>query len=786
MTNPEIKVKRRSKVKKDSTQIQMMVESNTEAQYEVFNKEFIINSLSKECGMTLEDALSIANKVEQTLIKSDLKSVSSSYIRSLVNQILGDMGYDKWLKYSSLSIPLYDVKQIIEEHNMENSNTSFSPESVNLTLAGQIIQQYALREVFDPVVADAHLKGEIHLHDLSTANRPYCSGNSVSYIIKNGLKLPNIKTQSAPAQHALTLVNHLSCFTNYLQCYFSGAIGLDSVALFFAPFVINKTKKELKQIAQHLIYCFAQLAGARGGQTAFTDFNMHLRVPKHYADTPALGPGGEYTGKTYKEYENEMREFLRAIFEVLMDGDCNGANFAFPKILLHLDANSFDDNDEILDLACKVNSKRGSIYIIYDRGDTTKISMCCRLSIDMSDEDVKRMSERPEDNRFSALQNITINLPRIAYKYKNIADVQKEITRLLEITMIGHKNKREYISSLLAQGEHGILGFLAKGMDGEPYLDINKVKYLVGMCGLNEMVKCISGEALHESESALKMGLHIIAYMNIEMNRLAKKHGIECLLEESPAESVSGKFALIDIKSYPEAIQMACGDVRAGNVYYTNSVHLQYDSHVDILTRIEKQAKFSPMIKAGSIIHNWFGQSEPDPMALKQLYKTTLFNTMANQTADSPDMTICRSCHTMSKGLDASCSKCGSTDVYSESRITGYYSVISGWTNGKLAELKDRVRVDFNMPLYQSKSDDIEKILFFSKPNCSKCDDLKKILAEKEIVLDVIDTQTPEGLGLGCYFGIDELPCLAKVKGDKVMSKISGKGSYLKWLKDNR
>lgn len=186
MTNPEIKVKRSRKSKKSATDIQMLIESTSEQQYDIFDKQIIVNSLTRECNMSEHEALSIAARVEETLLKSNFKQVSSSYIRSLINQTLGESGYDAWLKYSSLSIPIYDVKKLVEEHNSENSNTGFSPESINLTLAGQILKQYALREVFDKDVAEGHLKGEYHLHDLDFVNRPYAFDGETSFVnVKN-------------------------------------------------------------------------------------------------------------------------------------------------------------------------------------------------------------------------------------------------------------------------------------------------------------------------------------------------------------------------------------------------------------------------------------------------------------------------------------------------------------------------------------------------------------------------------------------------------------------------
>ena len=41
---------------------------------------------------------------------------------------------------------------------------------------------------------------------------------------------------------------------------------------------------------------------------------------------------------------------------------------------------------------------------------------------------------------------------------------------------------------------------------------------------------------------------------------------------------------------------------------------------------------------------------------------------------------------------EAVCPECGSHDVVAISRVTGYLQDVSGWNNGKRAELKDRTR----------------------------------------------------------------------------------------------
>lgn len=615
-----------------------------------------------------------------------------------------------------------------------------------------------------------------------------CSGNSIEYIKKNGLKLPNVSS-SLPATHPQTLVNHLQCFASYLQGMFAGAIGFTAVNTFFSPLLVGLSEKEIKQVAQHLIFSFAQLAGNRGGQVVFSDFNMDLRTPSYLKDTPAIGAGGIYTGKTYKEYEHEARLFFNAILDVLAEGDADGANFAFPKILLHL--TSADLEDKLLIKVCDINAKRGSVYILYDRDtDTTvKVAQCCRLSITLSAEEVKQLTQHPEEMRFSAWQNVSINLPSIAYRCKTFEEAKLEINILVDTAMRAHVVKRDFIVNLLNKGTSGCLSFLAKGMDGKPYLRIEDAKFLIGMIGLNEFVECMTGSKLSDFSNdyaAMRFGLEVIAFLYKSVEASAKHYGLNVILEETPAEGLSLRAAMSDLKRFPKAKLYVKGNQETGNVYYTNSVHLPYDADVDLATRIELQSKFAPLIKAGAIIHNWFGTVEPNPEILHNIYVKTHKETSAVQTADSPDMTICKDCHKMYKGLHDICPVCGSTNVYCETRITGYFSRISGWTKSKLGELADRRRVNGLETTVEPK-DTKEKILFFSKPNCEKCEYIKKQLGDllKKHDIEIIDISDYKGLAKACFYNVNLLPTIMRVKGLKVIDKLEQIGSFLQWIKKN-
>ena len=60
-------------------------------------------------------------------------------------------------------------------------------------------------------------------------DRFYCSGHSVEYVKKNGLKnIPAIPTNSKPAKTATVLARHICSLTQFLSGQFAGAIGWGS------------------------------------------------------------------------------------------------------------------------------------------------------------------------------------------------------------------------------------------------------------------------------------------------------------------------------------------------------------------------------------------------------------------------------------------------------------------------------------------------------------------------------------------------------------------------------
>ncbi len=678
----------------ETTDMALFVRTSSEAM-DGWDRSRIVDALLRETFIDEGTAEDISLEVENDIKRSAIKVITSPLIREMVNAKLLERGLEGERRmHTRLGVPLYDVDQLITRPNKENANVPHGPEATNLTLAENIKKEYALLNVFDQSVGDAHMRGDIHLHDLGFIDRPYCSGQSLEYIKKFGLNLPNSLAMAKPAKHPEVLLAHMVKFAAALQSHFAGAIGWDAVNLFFAPYLRGLPKRDVRQLAQMLIFEFSQQAVARGGQAIFTDINLYWEIPKHFENVPAIGPGGTFTGHTYADYLPEAQNFVWTLFDIYREGDGAGRPFFFPKPLIHITDKFFKTpgHEEFLHHICDIASEKGNTYFVFDRGDTAKISECCRLSFKLEKSDLDD-AITPWKMRYSAMQNVTINLPRIAYEAGgDDARLFSLISERISLAADAHMQKKAFIERLLALGETGPLALLTMDRDGESYLRMHRVTYLVGMVGLNELVQYHTGEELHESDDAIKFGLKVIAHMNLVAARLGKKYNMRFVLEQTPAESTAYRFAKLDMKLFPQTQKVVKGNLGLEEIYYTNSTLFNVGAAVDPIERVKREGLFHPLIEAGSLTHVWLGESRPSAESLANFVIKTFRMTQNDQVAFSPELTTCVSCGRTTRGLHDSCLYCKSDQVEQITRITGYFTKVSSWNKGKRGELKDRYR----------------------------------------------------------------------------------------------
>ena len=597
-----------------------------------------------------------------------------------------------------VAISLEQLGAIIEsEGSKDDANKINTPEGTSFTLSEFLKEEYALNKVFSSEVAEAHRRGEIKLHKLGFIDRPYCSGQSLEYIKKFGLNKYSSFAAVKQAGHIDALIDHMIKNTMTLRAHFGGAIGWDALNMYMAPFLGGLGDQEIRQVAQRIIYQFNQTVGPHGGQPVFTDVNLYWEIPEHFMNVPAIGPRGEFTGKMYKDYEKESQALVWQMMNIYKRGDALGKPFFWPKPNIHITSKFWKTpgHEMFLEQVSEVAAKMGNPYFVFDRGDTAKISECCRLQFELSKEDLED-AKKPWKMRYAACPYLTVNLPRVAYEAKHSEEKFFEILgKRMEILTEAHLQKYKYLKKLFDMGARGPLGFLAsktKG-DDEAYLRIERMNFMDAVGGLSDAVKHHLGEALHESDEALKFGLKVAAFMKQKCETESKKSGLRILLDQEPGDSSIYRFAKLDLEYFPkEASKIVHGDIKRGEVYYTNSSQLEVSAPIDVLERIEMEGRFHTMMQGGALTHIWLGESQPSAKSIASLIRKIFDNTQNAQVAFSPEFTVCGDCGRVGRGIKKKCSHCQSRNVDWVTRITGYYTFVRQWNKGKLGELKDRYK----------------------------------------------------------------------------------------------
>ncbi len=842
---------KKKKGKADITDQMLLVQSITNETIEPFDRAKLAEALEKEYALTPDLAAMIAKETENNAYelseKYGTKSYDTQFLRRISESHLSMMGIP--LKNSALVMPISTLESLVVSNSKENSNiTSNNPEAVNLGVAEYVLKQYNLRKVFSEDVAEAHNNGTVHIHDLGYPQRVYCSSHSIEYIKKYGLDriVSNLQNKSYPAKSAMVLNGHIQTFLASMQSRYAGALGFGFLNILYAPMLncpevmvegelegkpvrmkkdaleamaeagsvsfsdgtsvpyFKKTgevrvlfklsRREMRQIAQNLIFSASQNAFSRGGQTLFIDFNIHTGVPQYLHNVPAMGPGGKYMledasgnielvdeaprfkgvagdsrngdvvhpndGRKFVTYGDPRmaktaQEFAIELMKVWEDGDKYGIQFAFPKCDLHVGKDALENPDEreVYDYGCKLATKNGSTYFMFDRdGAGATLAQCCRLKEKVTDPDLLK---RPERIRFTGFQNVTINLPQAAFKGKTLQGTLDEISKAMDIAMQAHLQKKAYTQTLLDTDGSPLRSLGLPSDDGTPYVDLNKATYIMGLIGLNEVVQYLTGKELHEGKDAYETGLQVIDHMYQKINELRAKWNLKVTLEETPAESATQKLAKGDMARFPEAKKVVKGDLVKAP-YYTNSIHLNPGADVSILDRIELQSKFHDMIESGSIIHVYCGESQIPPESSGTLIEKTYRNTRASQVTVSPEFTHCNDCHTNYFGFKEKCGKCGSANVTKRTKIVGYFSNLSGWNDSQLEISRAREAV---APHYADltpgvswlhEKDSSKKVMVFGKAGCATCEEAKtwltKALKEKgmEIPVEFHDLTKPE------------------------------------------
>lgn len=585
-----------------------------------------------------------------------------------------------------LSNPVYEKKEdniaLIDNYLKqldwkvrENSNMSYSIQGLNNYIASEVSKTYWLHKIYNEKIRNAHLSGDIHIHDLNII-AVYCVGWDLKDLLMEGFQGVKGKVESAPAKHFRTALGQVVNFMYTMQGEAAGAQAFSNFDTLLAPFIRydKLSYEQVKQSMQEFVFNM-NVPTRVGFQTPFTNITMDLTVPSYYADHPVI-IGGELMEETYKEFQPEMDMLNKAFFEIMMEGDASGRVFSFPIPTYNITKDFDWDNENIKGL-WEMTAKYGipyfSNFINSDMSPEDARSMCCRLRIDNRELEYRGGGLFGSNPLTGSVGVVTINLPKIADNSKTKEEFLEKLAELMETAKESLEIKRNLLEDLTDKNLYPYTKFYLRDIKARFGVYWKNHFSTIGLIGMNEACENLFGQNIGSKEGK-QFALEVMDFMRAKIIEFQKETGNNYNLEATPGEGTSYRLAKLD-KNHKYK-------------YFTNSTQLPVNYSDDIFEVLEHQDDLQTKYTGGTVVHIFAGERITNMETMKNLVKKVCNNYKLPYFTFSPTFSTCPN-HGYIAGEHFKCPECGADcEVYS--RIVGYIRPVSQWNKGKQMEFQNR------------------------------------------------------------------------------------------------
>lgn len=648
-----------------------------------FNQEKINKAIFKAASATGVVDKHLAKKLtDQVVIKINKKFHKNSIpaveeIQDMVEEVLLENNQIKiaknYILYRDQHRQLRDINNSIADEKLmedylgradwrlkENSNMSFSVQGLNNYIASAISAKYWLNKMYPENIRNAHINGDIHIHDLGLL-APYCCGWDLKDLLIKGFRGVSEKVQSNAPKHFRSALGQIINFFYTLQGEAAGAQAFANFDTYLAPF-IRYDKLEYAEVKQGLQeFMFNINVPTRVGfQTPFTNVTLDV-TPSPMIGEENVVIGGKIMPEKYKDFQKEMDMFNQAFAEVMLAGDSTGRVFGFPIPTYNVDKD-FDWDRECLKPAWEMTAKYGipyfSNFVNSDMNRDDARSMCCRLRLDNRELRKRGGGLFGANPLTGSLGVVTINLPRLGYLSKTKEEFKEKLAALMEIGKESLEIKRKIIEKFTDDRLYPYSMF---------YLENIKARFgdywrnhfsTIGINGMNEAALNLMGKDIASPEGHA-FAAEILDFMREKLMDFQNETNNLYNLEATPGEGCTYRFAKKDQQVYPGIICSNTEAVQKFNAdpYYTNSTHLHVNYTDDIFSALDLQDDLQTKYTGGTVLHGYLGERMPNGDATKKLVQKIVNNYKLPYFTITPTFSICPK-HGYLSGEHKYCPKC--------------------------------------------------------------------------------------------------------------------------------
>ena len=678
-----------------------------------FDQDKITNAIYKAAqsvgGDDRERAIFVSDAVVRMLNQryGDERVPSVEDIQDIVESALIKHGHAKTAKayilYRDLHNKLRDIRALVDANELiegylqhldwrvnENSNMSFSLQGLNNHIFTAVNTAYWLNRLYPKSVRDAHLNGDLHLHDLYVL-AVYCCGWDLQDLLLRGFGGVPGKIYCLPPKHFRSALGQIINFFYTIQGESAGAVAFSSFDTLLAPFIRfdGLDRKQVRQALQEFIYNL-NVPTRVGFQTPFTNLTMDLVVPSNLRDECVI-IGGEPQMETYGEFQAEMDLLNRTFAELMAEGDAHERVFTFPIPTYNI-TDAFDWDNPNLDPIWEMTAKYGIPYfanfVNSDLDPEDVRSMCCRLRLSNKELRKRGGGLFGSNPLTGSIGVVTLNMARIGYLASDEQDFVRRVAELMDTAKESLLIKRRVLERFTEGGLYPYSRYYLQGIKERFGAYWANHFNTIGLNGMNEALLNLMGKELTDPE-ARAFAERVLDLMRDRLQQYQEETGQLFNLEATPAEGACYRFALLDRERYPDIVT-AARQAPDAEPYYTNSSQLAVDATDDIFEALTWQDSLQTKYTGGTVMHLFLGERPTSIQATKNLVRRVAYSFRLPYFTLTPTFSICPT-HGYVAGEHFTCPKCATEqpcEVYS--RVVGYLRPVRQWNKGKKTEYHQR------------------------------------------------------------------------------------------------
>lgn len=581
---------------------------------EEFDRNKIAQSLITEANVPTDIAQKIARETEKRLQQFNTKYLTAPLIREIANTILIEKHYEDYRhKLTRLGLPVHEVAHLIDTPQP-------NVEAINKAAGNAVIEEYTLLNVLPRSISDAHISGNIHLHNLGTW---ILKPNEITHALEYFLQIHKPKTFEAALTVTLNMVRNTAT-------EITGQQNLNDFNIHLAPYTKgvppDKIKVSLRLFVEGL------------NQTTLTPTTISLETSEKKTTSNTV----------------EAQRLTHLLLETLEEEN-KDQPLLNPRIIVRTRPETFKESqsESLMHEAHKLAATSVLVYFANQSADSQMNATYTVSGLRLGDE--WHNDWELDTQRTGNLDTVTINLPRTSF------EAQADEDRFFELLDDQLETARQALEikyqTIKKHAEQNLLPCLTQRATGDKYFRLENSTQTTILVGLDEVLEVLLGKDTTENHGkAFVTTEKILKYVNAYAKRHMKKPQTRLTTAIIPNSAATRRLAKLDAEKYGWGVVTTRGTKE--RPYYSDINTLS----TSVKEQLSLEERIHQLTPGGHLALVKVEEKLPSPPLLLEKTKQ-LATSKVGLFAYELSLTRCFHCKTTSYRSHLKCPNCGSTNI---------------------------------------------------------------------------------------------------------------------------